>query len=193
LDPWFGDEFPSGSGAMPDETLITGETRVGELLRDHPEVEEVLIGMAPAFEKLRNPVLRRGVGRVATLKQAAAVGRIPVVAMVNELRVAAGQVPLEDAGGEETSYFESRPAWFSQERVIEVVREDEIDPNMMPIRPLLRRARKLGSDDILEFVSSHLPAPGIDILRKKGYRTWSVEDEPLIRTYVAGRHRTKAP
>jgi hypothetical protein len=172
---------------MPDHTLITGETRVAELLRDHPEVEEVLIAMAPAFEKLRNPVLRRGVGRVATLKQAAAVGRIPVVAMVNELRVAAGQVPMEDTGGDEASYFESRPAWFSQERVTEVLHEDQIDPDMMPIRPLLRRARKLGSDDILEFVSAHLPAPGIDILRKKGYRTWSVEEGPLIRTYVGGR------
>ena len=172
---------------MPDQPLITGDTRVAELLRDHPEVEEVLIGMAPAFEKLRNPVLRRGVARVATLKQAAAVGRIPVVVMVNELRVAAGQVPLEDAGGGEASYFESRPAWLSQERVIEVLDEDEIDPDMMPIRPLLRRARKLGPDEILEFVSAHLPAPGIDILRKKGYRTWSVEDEGLVRTYVGGR------
>ena len=62
---------------MPNPPPITSGTRVAELLSNYPETEELLIGMSPAFEKLRNPVLRRSVARVATLRQAAAVGRIP--------------------------------------------------------------------------------------------------------------------
>jgi hypothetical protein len=50
---------------------------------------------------------------------------------------------------------------------------------------LLHAAKDLGEGEIVELVTAHLPAPGIDILRRKGYRTWSVEDDQVIRTYVS--------
>ncbi|MEO2194672.1 MAG: DUF1858 domain-containing protein [bacterium] len=40
---------------------ITPSTKVAELLAAYPELEAVLIGMAPPFKKLKNPVLRRSV------------------------------------------------------------------------------------------------------------------------------------
>ncbi|MHC4830644.1 MAG: DUF1858 domain-containing protein [Planctomycetota bacterium] len=42
---------------------ITPETKVAQLLQHYPELEETLIAMAPAFKKLRNPVLRRSVAK----------------------------------------------------------------------------------------------------------------------------------
>ena len=57
---------------------ITAGTKVAALLSAHPELEDLLISMSPAFIKLRNPVLRRSVARVATLRQAAAVGKLDV-------------------------------------------------------------------------------------------------------------------
>ncbi|MCP4310925.1 MAG: DUF1858 domain-containing protein, partial [Bacteroidetes bacterium] len=35
--------------------LITPKTRVGELLDAYPELEQVLMGLSPAFKKLKNP------------------------------------------------------------------------------------------------------------------------------------------
>ena len=168
----------------PERPPITENTRVAALLRDYPETEEVLIGMAPACEKLRNPVLRRSVARVATLGQAAAVGRISPVTLVNTLRAVVGQEPLDEGVSTERTYFEARPGWFDPDRVVVVLRDDQMDPGVMPINPLLRAAKDLGEGEIAELVTSHLPAPGIDILRQKGYRTWTVEDEQVIRTYV---------
>ncbi len=55
----------------------------------------------------------------------------------------------------------------------------------MPINPVLRAAKELGGGEIAELVTTHLPAPGIDILRAKGYRTWTVDDGDVIRTYVS--------
>lgn len=46
--------------------LITPKTRVGELLEKYPELEETLMELAPAFQKLKNPVIRRTIGKVAT-------------------------------------------------------------------------------------------------------------------------------
>ena len=60
---------------MPkDKPLITSTTKVADLLKSYPELEDVLIAMAPPFKKLKNPVLRRSVAKLATLQQAAAVG-----------------------------------------------------------------------------------------------------------------------
>ena len=69
---------------------ITPETKVAKLLEAYPDLEEVLIGLAPAFGKLRNPVLRKSVAKVATLRQAAKVGGISLAEMINALREKAG-------------------------------------------------------------------------------------------------------
>jgi hypothetical protein len=56
--------------------------KVATLLQDYPELEEALIEIAPPFRKLRNPVLRRSVAKVTSLRQAAAVAQIDVSDLV---------------------------------------------------------------------------------------------------------------
>ena len=53
---------------------ISPKTKVGELLDAYPELEQLLMAMSPAFEKLKNPVLRRTVAKVATLQQISVAG-----------------------------------------------------------------------------------------------------------------------
>ena len=60
---------------------IIPQTRVGELLDAYPELEELLFKLSPKFTALKNPVLRRTIGRVATLSQAAAVGGLKADAL----------------------------------------------------------------------------------------------------------------
>ena len=63
---------------MNAKLVITPKTKVAELLSTYPELEDVLVDMAPAFKKLKNPVLRRTIARVTSLQQAASVGEVPV-------------------------------------------------------------------------------------------------------------------
>jgi hypothetical protein len=170
---------------MPARGDITAGTKVAALLSEHPELEDLLISMSPAFIKLRNPVLRRSVARVANLRQAAAVGRLDVADLVNELRVAVGQRPLGDVAVEEVEYFAAPPEWFDQAAVVKVLREQDIDPDVMPINPLLHAVRELVGGEVVELITAHLPAPGIDILRRKGHVVWSVERDDSIHTFVA--------
>jgi hypothetical protein len=108
---------------MPARSDIAAGTKVAALLSDHPELEDLLISMSPAFIKLRNPVLRRSVARVATLRQAAAVGRLDVADLVNELRVAVGQEPLLNVAVDEVEYFGPTPEWFDDTAVVNVLLE----------------------------------------------------------------------
>lgn len=171
---------------MPDSFPITADCKVAALLDHHPELEDVLIRMAPPFKKLKNPVLRRSVAKVASLRQAAAVGRIPIGDMINQLRAAVGQDPISvEAAGDTASYYAAQPDWFDVDRVVATLNEHEVDPDVMPLKPLMQRATRLAPGEILELVTDYLPAPGIDIMRKKGFLTWSKEQGDVTRTYFA--------
>jgi uncharacterized protein DUF1858 len=170
-----------------DNFPILPSTKVGALLDRYPELEDILIGLAPPFKKLRNALLRKGIAKVASLRQAAAVGGVPVIDLINKLRAAVGQEPIvsEDAS-ESISYFSGQPEWFATAKIVTSIDERAADPNKMPIVAVLQKAARLQAGEMLELVTTFLPAPGIEIMRRKGLRVWSVQEGPeLVRTYVS--------
>ena len=68
---------------------ITQTTRIHTLLSTYPHLEQVIIDMNPKYRKLRNPVLRNTIARVATVRLAARIGGIPFTAFLARLRAAA--------------------------------------------------------------------------------------------------------
>ncbi len=50
---------------------IDKNTKILELLERNPQLLDVLIGVSPEFRKLKNPLLRKTIGRFATLEHAA--------------------------------------------------------------------------------------------------------------------------
>lgn len=173
---------------MGDSTLsIDPDTKVARLLDHYPQLEDVLIAMAPPFEKLKNPVLRRSVARVASLRQAAAVAGLSVGEVVNALRSAVGQEAYEaDSMSAGASYFADQPDWFDPARVTQSIDEREVDPETMPLTAVMEEAKNLQPGEILVLITSFLPAPGIDIISKKGFRVWTTrEGEELIKTYIS--------
>jgi len=173
------------------EFPILPSTKVAALLDRYPELEDVLIGLAPPFRKLKNSFLRKGVAKVASLRHAAAVGGVPVSELVNKLRAAVGQEPVtfEDSGGT-ISYFSNQPEWYDATKIVATINETLIDPDKMPIVTVLQRAVTLQPGEMLELVTTFLPAPGIEIMKRKGLLVWSVRQAPeLIRTYVSKPRR----
>lgn len=170
-----------------EEFRILPSTKVAALLERYPQLEDMLISLAPPFRKLRNPLLRKGVAKVASLRQAAAVGGMPVEDLVNKLRAAVGQEPVGSEGaGPSVSYFSAQPDWFSPSKIVKSIDERIASEEKMPIVVVLREAGQLQAGEILELVTTFLPAPGIDVMKKKGLRVWSVQEEAkLVRTYVS--------
>lgn len=95
---------------------ITPHTKVGALLDAHPELEEVLIQAVPAFVKLKNPVLRATVAKVATLEHAAKVGGLPLPELMGLIWKALGQEAgsVAEAG---SAVLDDWPNWFREEAI----------------------------------------------------------------------------
>ena len=171
---------------MSDKPLqIHPSTKVAQLLEAFPELEDVLIRMAPPFKKLKNPILRKSVAKVATLKQAAIAGRLDLSSMINQLREAVGQAPLDTTESiSEEDYLGTAPGWFNPSCVASSIDDRTGDSDEMAINRVLNALKDLGERQVVELTTTFLPAPGIDAARKKGLLTWAVrEEEELYRTY----------
>jgi hypothetical protein len=163
---------------------ITPSVTVHALLEVYPELEDVLIGLAPPFKKLKNPFLRSSVGKVATIKHIASVGGVPLDELIAKIREAVGQPESTDSY-EDQDYFGEQPDWFSPDKVTLSLDEDKVeDKDRMTLVIILKEARNVKKGEIIELVTAFLPAPGIDILKSKGYSVWTRKDGPdLIRSY----------
>ena len=53
---------------------ITSQSKLFDVLEAYPFLEEQIVNIAPPFQNLKNPVLRRTVGKIATLEKVAQVG-----------------------------------------------------------------------------------------------------------------------
>ena len=166
---------------------IRPSTKVADLLDAYPELEEILINMAPPFKKLKNPILRKSVAKVATLQQAAIVGRVDVSSMIDQLRQAVGLAPIEATETPSPSvddYLGTAPDWFEKSCVSTSIDDRAGDSDEMAITRITKSLKDLAEHQVIELTTTFLPAPGIDAARRKKLLTWTVQEgEGLYRTY----------
>ena len=158
--------------------------KVGAFLDAFPELEDVLVRISPPFQKLRNPVLRRTVAKVATLRQAASAGNVPVETLVNTLREAAGQavLNLEDVSD---NYGGQKPAWLEEDRAVQQFDATGIiNDGGVPLPDILAAAEQLADAEVLELITPILPSPVIDQLRAEGFSSWTCEKDDSFRTFL---------
>ena len=171
-----------------NKTAITPETKVARLLDSYPELEEVLIGLAPAFGKLRNPVLRKSIAKVATLRQAAKVGGISLGEMINTLRQKAGIEDRMVADSVEDT-LSARPVWADSGRVAaELDARPLLEAGQHPLGQVLTALGELKPGEVFELQAPFTPIPLIDVVESKGYSAWWSEEGPdLVKVYIRSK------
>jgi len=162
---------------------ITPETRVGALLDAYPMLEDQLFTLSPAFQKLRNPLLRKTVAKVTTLRQASRVGGVSLAEMITTLRRAAGQteIPVEEGEAPDGKV----PDWFSDALITGTLDgRPLIESGERPMETVLAALEKLGEGEVYELITPFVPAPLADLARRKGFEVWHRRPESeLVRTY----------
>jgi len=163
--------------------IISPQTKIGELLDAYPELEKVLFELSPAFAKLKNPILRKTVARIASLQQAAIVGKLKVDELVNRLRKEVGQDVLQDITIDSRS-IEDPPSWLDESKI--TIRFDAtpiINAGNSPMAEILNQASLLKGDEILELKAPFIPAPIIDKLNERGFEAFSTQKGTFVLNY----------
>lgn len=163
---------------------INLQTKVAEMLTHYPELEEVLLELSPSFTKLKNPILRNTIARVATLKQISEIAGLNPGEMISTLRKSANLRPANINTTEHNS-FTPQPEWVNENSVVETFDICPIlDEGKNPMKQIIDKAESLSTEQILRIITPFIPSPIIDILRAKEYRCWSKEKNNIIVTYI---------
>lgn len=100
---------------------IGAQTKLDVLLKGYPFLLDFLAGLSPRFSRLRSPLLRKAIGRVATLQQVAGFGNMPLAELLQKI-----QAEVQRAGREEvtieTAGLEPEPI-VSREARLEVLKD----------------------------------------------------------------------
>ncbi len=161
------------------------QTTVAELLNDYEGMKETLIAINPKFKKLNNPVLRRTLAKVATVKQAAIVGGMEPLDLLNRLRESVGQAPLDSEGEVVTKESSKKPTWITNEPKVVLDANALLDEQKNPLAEANIALRDLKDDEFIAISSDFKPEPLIEALEKSGHSIYCEElNENQFLTYI---------
>lgn len=155
-----------------EKLIITPKTKIFDLLEDYPQLEDILIEMAPQFKKLKNPVLRKTIAKITNLNQAATIGGLNVEELINKLRKEVGQSNI-DTINEQENINTKQPDWFKESSIIKIIDiRDMLHAGEQPVHEVMAEIKKLQNDKILKVITPFLPAPLVDKSLSLGYQHW---------------------
>ena len=154
---------------------ITPQTKVMELIEKYPEIEDYLISIVPTFEKLKNPLLRKTIGKLATMEQAASVGEVTLPFLINALNEKLGLLSAEISTND--TDLSSEMILDDNKRISLLNADEIIKEGGKPVSVVLSGLNKLIDDQILQLNCSFHPAPLIDKAKEAGYVTKEVRNK----------------
>lgn len=165
---------------------INAHTKVGALLAAHPELEEPLIEWVPAFAKLRNPILRATVAKVASLEQAARVGGVPLPrshTVPSPMRLGLEEGPGKEAAPSRT--VEVWPDWFHPEKVVATLDAAALlQEGGHPLAQVKKALAAHPAGSIVVLNSDFEPAPLLDQLSREGFQVTCIHNGGAFRTAI---------
>lgn len=156
---------------MKPNLIITPDTKVAELLNAYPQLEEKLIEIVPVFNKLKNPILRRTIAKVTTLRQAAIIGKLQLSGLINKLRKEVHQDEI--ILGEQTKGKKEKPNWVKKENVkIEYNAIEDLESGIHPVNKVVKEVQGLSEYELYLLITNFIPAPLISMVEQKGFETF---------------------
>ncbi len=157
---------------------ITADWKISEVLQVHPELLDVLVDTTPAFNKLRNPLLRKVQSRLVTVGQAAGIAGMDTAALVQRLNTAAGieVAPAESESPADAAHLRPEPPWVG---AATIARELDVRPFQKrgeePFSAIMAAIREIPRGQVLLLHNTFEPVPLYDVLRQRGFEHWTRE------------------
>jgi hypothetical protein len=146
------------------------------VLEAYPELEAQLVNIAPPFKNLKNPVLRRTVGKLATLEKVAQIGGMDADRLVNTLRKAVGQAELSSQPAAvqvfDVPRMDSDPDWIEGDPAYTINGTEMLSRGEVPLGKVNELLGKLAPGQYLLLVTNFEPTPILDAMRKQNHRVF---------------------
>lgn len=163
---------------------VTPSTRISVLLNKFPQVLDAVVAISPAFQKLKNPILRKLMAGRVSIRQAAKMGNCSL----NDFHrvFSAYGIPTADFSSVAEVLQEPGVALSDEKkkaaRVLDV--RVMLDAGKDPLDTILETLRQLEAEQVLCLVNTFEPVPLLRILSKSGYRYEVEQKDGLVLTWI---------
>lgn len=174
--------------------IVTPDMTVKEALKINEHMLEAFVWLAPEFERLRNPALRKLMAGRVNVEQAARIAGIPLTEALYVLNLAAGEeegVLMRELTNLNPESFECREENLPR-KPRELLNLTDTDPlvHFVDVMPEAERAedpqpailRELNAlcsaEEVLLVRHPFDPIPLRDLLTRRGYASWAEERLP---------------
>ena len=79
---------------------LNAKSKIDDWLKQYPFLLDFLITLSHHFKNLKNPLIRKTMGKVATLKQAADIGGLDIEGLISALTAEIDKQTVTDAGSD---------------------------------------------------------------------------------------------
>ena len=164
---------------------INANTKIAPILQQHPQALEAIVSINPAFQKLRNPLLRKVMAGRASLQTAAKHGGCTVEDFFQKLEPLGFQIDRSTTAVDE----ERKPVplfvtTLTKEQLIELDVRPVIASGSDPLSLIMSSVKEVKPGQVLKIINTFEPTPLISMLEKKGFESY-VDDigTNLVETY----------
>lgn len=172
---------------------ISVNTKIAQILKQHPAALEAIISISPKFNKLRNPLLRKIMASRTTIAMASKVAGCTASDFFEKLE------PLGFAIDDKTeaSKIETTnqlPAFINsldEKKVVELDVRPIIAADKDPFKEITGTIKQLDPGAVLKLINSFEPTPLIALLSKQGFQYFvETVHEDLVITYFLKPEKT---
>lgn len=172
--------------------VIQRSDRIAEVLERDARLTEVFVAASPAFRRLRSPLMRKTMGRLATVEHAARMAGVDPDLLTERLnRALSGDpepaAPSLEAGESQVTSNTSRamssipsdapPALASipPERVVDVDVREDLRNGKEPFSRIMAARREIPPGGVLCLRAIFEPVPLYAVMAKQGFDHWTEE------------------
>ena len=167
--------------------VVQASDRVAALIDRDERLLEALVEASPEFERLRNPLTRRVMGRLVTVEQAARIARIDPEQLVTRLNQVLEPLPgttrqplpevegglHAPAPGGESAAMPPALSALPAERITDLDVRDALRRGEEPFSQIMAAKAALPPDGVLRLRAIFEPAPLYAVLGKQGFAHWT--------------------
>ena len=185
---------PYDNTQVKKEYIITPETKISELIEMNPEAIEAIASINKHFRKLNNPFLRKTLAKRVSIRDAAKIGNVSVETFMKKLESIGFKTGMNNSTAHS---LEEKP---EQEVNIELTNNKEqmtnpvdvkieldvrpgLEKGIDPFQEIMKNIKTLKEGEVLKVINSFEPLPLINILRSKGYKSWTEREGDAVITY----------
>lgn len=175
--------------------MIQRTDRVSSIIGRDETLIDVFVAVSPAFERLRNPLMRRVMAKLVTVEQAARMGGVDADELVERLNDHAGHIVARGNEEKVTKQAESTPHAGTRppalravpdEAVVMLDVRDELRAGREPFSIIMSGLREVRDGGALCVRAIFEPVPLYTVMKRQGLAHWTeqrADDDWLVWFY----------